>query len=166
MQVKKTDIVGIVHKANRNRGWISTNYNLLDDPELNNTQEKEAVINANGYFDLAGVLPFENTDCLSLNGASRSLLSKIVGKGRKMKPKQIIRQNKVREFEEAKKLTAGAVFNGHGCHLDESALQKIREINESRERREQERLDNQCTKNDRIFAKVAAIQVKQMTYEQ
>jgi len=78
MQVKKTDIVGIVHrtfqvwfanivnsiKAIRNRGWNPLNYNLLDDPELNNTQEKVAVNHANSYCDLAGVLPLENTDCL------------------------------------------------------------------------------------------------------
>ena len=54
------------------------NYTLLDDPELNNTQEKDAVNHANNYCDLAGVLPLENTVCLSMNGASRSLLSKIV----------------------------------------------------------------------------------------
>jgi hypothetical protein len=50
MQVEKTDIVGIVHrafevsfgniinskKAIRNRGWNPLNYNLLDDKELNN----------------------------------------------------------------------------------------------------------------------------------
>ena len=68
-------------------------------------------------------------------------------------------------FEEAKKLPAGVVFNGHGCHLDETVFQKIREINESRERRDQERLDNQRTKNEKIAAKVAAIREKQTTYE-
>jgi len=50
----------------------------LDDLELNNTQEKDAVNDANNYCNLTGVLPSENTDCLSMNGASRSLLSKIV----------------------------------------------------------------------------------------
>jgi hypothetical protein len=58
------------------------------------------------------------------------------------------------------------VFNGHGSHLDETVFQKIREINESRERRDQERLDNQRTKNEKIAAKVAAIREKQTTYEQ
>jgi hypothetical protein len=28
---------------------------------------------------------------------------------------------------------AGVVFNGHGCYLDETVFQKVREINESRE---------------------------------
>jgi hypothetical protein len=92
MQVEKTDIVGIVHrafqvsfgnqvnckKAIRSRGWNPLNYNLLDDPELNNEQEKDAFKLANHYCDLAGVLPFESNESLSLNGASRSLLSKIV----------------------------------------------------------------------------------------
>jgi hypothetical protein len=137
------------------------NYTLLDDPELNNTQEK-------------GVLPLENTDCLSMNGASRSLLSKIVEHEIQERARnealtnnaEEIRQNKIWAFEEAKKLTAGVVFNGHGCHFDETVFQKIREVNESRERRDQERLDNQRTKNEKIAAKVAAIQEKQMTYEQ
>jgi hypothetical protein len=35
-----------------------------------------------------------------------------------------IRQNKIWAFEEAKKLMAGVVFNGHGCHLDKTVLQK------------------------------------------
>ena len=165
MQVEKTDIVGIVHrafqvsfanivnskKAIRNRGWNPLNYNLLDDPELNDAQEKDAVNDANNYSNLVGVLPFENTDCLSMNGASRSLLSKIVEHEIRERAQnealtnnaEEIRQNKIRAFEEAKKLTAGVVFNGHGCHLDETVFQKIREINESRERRDQERLDNQ-----------------------
>jgi hypothetical protein len=69
MQVEKTDIVGIVHrafqvsfantvnskKAIRNRGWNPLNYTLLDDPELNNTQEKDAVNHANNYCNLTGV---------------------------------------------------------------------------------------------------------------
>ena len=36
-------------KAIRNRGWNPLNYNLLDDPELNNTQEKDAVNDANNH---------------------------------------------------------------------------------------------------------------------
>ncbi len=147
MQVEKTDIVGIVHrtfqvwfanivnsiKAIRNRGWNPLNYNLLDDLELNNTQEKDAVNDANNYCNLAGVLPFENTDCLSMNGASRSLLSKIVEHEIQERAQnealtnnaEEIRQNKIRAFEEAKKLTAGVVFNGHGCHLDELSFEKF-----------------------------------------
>jgi hypothetical protein len=58
------------------------------------------------------------------------------------------------------------VFNGHGCHLDGAVFQKVREINESRDRRKQERLDNQRTKHDRIAAKIAVICNKQTTYEQ
>ena len=82
---------------------------------------------------MAGVLPLENTDCLSMNGASRSLLSKIVEHEIRERARnealtnnaEEIRQNKIRAFEEAKKVMAGVVFNGHGCHLDETVFQKI-----------------------------------------
>jgi hypothetical protein len=82
-----------------------------------------------------------------LNGASRSLLSKIVDHEIWERTRnealtnnaEEIRQNKVLAFEEAKKLMTGVVFNGHGCHLDGTVFQKIGEVNESRGRREQER---------------------------
>jgi hypothetical protein len=61
---------------------------------------------------------------------------------------------------------ACAIFNGHGSHLDGTVFRKIQEINESRERTEQERFNNQRTKHDRIAAKVAPIQEKQTLYEQ
>jgi hypothetical protein len=48
-------------------------------------------------------------------------------------------QNKVWEFEEAKKLMGGVMFNGRGCHLDGTVFQKNREIAENIERREQKR---------------------------
>jgi hypothetical protein len=187
MQVEKTDIVGIVHrafdvsfgnivnskKAIRNRGWNPLNYNLLDDKELNNREEQEAVNHAHQYCDLAGVSPMDHVESISLEGASKSLLSRIVEQEIRQKARnealtnnaEEIRLNKVAAFQEAKRLTAGVVFNGHGCHLDQTAFDRVRELNRSRELKEQERLDNQKTKHDKQAAKVAAIRAKQTTYE-
>jgi hypothetical protein len=92
MQAEKTDIVGIVHrafyvsfgsivnskKAIKSRGWNPLNYNLLDDKELNNGQEQDVANHAHQYCYLAGVFPMMHGESVSLEGASKSLLSRIV----------------------------------------------------------------------------------------
>jgi hypothetical protein len=146
---------------------------LLDDKELNNREEQEAVNHAHQYCDLAGVSPMDHGESISLEGASKSLLSRIVEHEIRQRARnealtnnaEEIRLNKVAAFQEAKRLTAGVVFNGHGCHLDQTAFDRVRELNRSRELKEQERLDNQKTKHDKQAAKVAAIRAKQTTYE-
>jgi hypothetical protein len=164
---KKTDIVGIVHmafdvsfgsivnskKAIRNRGWNPLNYNLLDDKELNNREEQEAVNHAHQYLDLAGVLPMTHGESVSLEGASKSLLSRIVEHEIRQRARnelltnnaEEIRLNKVAAFQEAKRLTAGVVFNGHGCHLDQTVFDRVRKLNRSRELKEQERYSHGCS---------------------
>jgi hypothetical protein len=70
---------------------------------------------------------------MSLNGASRSPLSKIFEHEIQERAwnealannAEEIRQNKEHAFEEAKKLMAGVVFNGHRCHLDGTVFQKF-----------------------------------------
>ncbi len=84
---------------------------------------------AHQYYDLAGVLPMTHGESVSLEGASKSLLSRIV--------EHEIHQRARNEVN---------VFD------------RVRVLNRSRELKEQERLDNQKMKHDKQTAKVAAIQ--------
>ncbi len=68
-------------------------------------------------------------------------------------------------FQEATRLTAGVVFNGYGCSLDEVILDKVKKANKMREEKESERMENQKTRHDKIAAKVVAIREKNSNYK-
>ncbi len=161
-------------KAIRCRGWNPMNYNLLDDKELNNAEDHGAITQATKLCELAGVEPVYEVEKITIDGACKMLLTRIVDHEIRQHAREealtnneeTIRQNKVQAFQEASRLTAGVVFNGYGCSLDEVILEKVKEANRIREEKERERLQNQKTRHDKIAAKVLAIREKNSNYEQ
>mmetsp|Transcript_8799 Transcript_8799/g.12803 ORF Transcript_8799/g.12803 Transcript_8799/m.12803 type:complete len:342 (+) Transcript_8799:694-1719(+) len=176
MRVERHDIVGIVHRAwlksfanietNKqavaDRGWNPLTRNLLDHPELKNTKNRSAIQEAYSQCLLTGVLPMEKENINLEEGASKTFFDKIVDNELRQRArnkaltdrKEEIRLRAVDTYNNATKITAGVVFKGHGCILDQDVTKRVQEVHKMRQEKEEARAAKRIRLEDDMKKKV------------
>jgi len=150
------------------RGWNPLTRVLLDHPELKNTKNKSAIHEAYSQCMLSGVLPMEKENINFDEGASKTFLDKIVDHEVRKRARQTalserkeeLRAQAVANFNNATKITAGVVFKGHGCILDQDVTRRVQEVYKMRVEKEEARVTKRRKKDDEDKKNVEKVRSK------
>ena len=135
----------------------------LDQKELSRDKSSKATAHALENCLMTGQQPIASEEELNLSsGVSRTLLERIVEKEVRERArnkaleeqKEAIRLEKISNYKEGTRVTAGITFNGHGCHLNSEVLQRVQDINNQRRQKEEAAVTKALEKEEKFKHKV------------